>query len=135
MVYTQKKSIETEKNAIISINDAVIEAVRSSNIMNGIITVDVPHSTAGVIRATASPSSTKVDLAKEIKRLVPSRIDFAHNESADDAAGHIKSAIFGNSASAVIENGTQVAGSNLEFFFLEFDGPRCRDYYITIIGE
>lgn len=135
MTYTKKITIETEKNSIICISDSVWEAVKDSGIKNGIIVVETPHSTAGIIRMTEKAKKAHQDFVYESRRIVPSRIDYMHQESADDAAGHIKSAMFGTSVSACIAEGELIAGHKLGYFFIEYDGPRMREYYISIIGE
>lgn len=135
MIYTKKMIIQTEKDAIISITDSVVQALQDSGIKNGILVVETPHSTVGVVRTTEIAVSAHKDLLQEIKRLIPSRVDFIHKESADDAAGHIKCALFGNSVSAIVKDGILVADQKLGYFFMEYDGPRKRNYYIFIMGE
>lgn len=135
MIYTEKKTIQTEKDTIVSITESVVEALKKSGIKNGILVVETPHSTAGIVRTTEIAKAAHKDLHQEIKRLIPSRVDFLHQESADDAAGHVKCALFGTSVSAIIKDGALVADRKLGYFFMEYDGPRKRDYYISIVGE
>ena len=135
MVYIEQKTIQTERNSITSITEAVNAALSASGIRNGILVVETPHSTAGILRTTEKAKSAHKDLLYDIKRLVPSRVDFLHKESPDDAAGHIKCALFGTSVSAIVQEGKLVSDSKLGYFFAEYDGPRARTYYISIVGE
>ena len=135
MIYTEKMTIHTEKNGVISITNSVEKALNNSGIKNGILVVETPHSTAGIVRATEKAISSHKDLLQEVKRLIPSRVDFIHKESPDDAAGHIKSALFGTSVSAVVKDGGLAAEQKLGYFFMEYYGPRKRDIYISIVGE
>lgn len=135
MVYTQRKTIQTEQNSITSITEEVDAVLVASGIRNGILVVETPHSTAGILRTTDKAKSAHKDLMYDIKRLVPSRVDFVHKESPDDAAGHIKCALFGTSVSAIIQDGKPVSDKKLGYFFVEYDGPRARTYYISIVGE
>ena len=135
MIYTVKNSLQTKQNDIISITEQVNKAIINSGVKNGVVVVEVTHSTAGLVRTTERAILTHQDLLNETKRLIPSRVDFLHMESADDAAGHIKSALFGTSVTAIISEGSLVADGKLGYFFIEYDGPRKREYYITILGE
>ena len=71
----------------------------------------------------------------EVKRLIPSRITFKHQDSPDDAAGHIKCALFGNSITSILCEGELVAENALAYFLVEYDGPRQRKFYVSIIED
>ena len=76
-----------------------------------------------------------VDLLYEIKNLVPSRITFKQQISPDETSGEIKNALFGHSVIAIIKDGKLMAGDSLGFYFLEYDGPTNRTYFIEVQGE
>lgn len=135
MVYTEERKILTEKNAVISITDIVNEIFAKSGIQNGLLTIEVPHSTIGIMTTTAFAEDIRLDMMEEVKRIVPSRINFHHEETPDDAAGHIKCALFGNSISSIIKDGKLIAGGKLGYFLMEYDGPRQRHYYVQVMGE
>ena len=128
-------TITTEKNGVHDITDQVKAIVEKSGVKNGIVTVEVPHSTAGVVATSFYDPLVKDDLAYEIKRLVPSRITFKHEEAPDDAAGHIKCALFGCSVTSILKDGAFVAEDALHYFLCEYDGPRNRKFYISIIED
>ena len=69
----------------------------------------------------------------ELNRLIPSRIDFKHQESPTAASGHLKSALTGTSMVQIIEGGRLLLGSSQGIYFLEFDGPRTREVIIKIM--
>ena len=76
------------------------------------------------------------DIQDEIRRLVPTRIDFKHqHDTPQDAAGHVKSSLIGISLTFIIEDGTLLVGHSQGVYFLEFDGPRRREYYVKILSD
>ena len=131
----EMKTVETKKNGVLDITAHVREVIAKSGIQNGIVTVEVPHSTAGVVATSFIDAAVQVDLMDEIKRLVPSRITFKHEEAPDDAAGHIKCALFGNSVTGILQNGALVSEKALGYFLTEYDGPRKRTFYVSVLGD
>ena len=76
------------------------------------------------------------DLQDEICRLIPTRIDFKHqHDTPTDAAGHVKCSLLGVSIPLIIDGGKLVLGGSQGIFFLEFDGPRKRKYYVKLISD
>ncbi|MEG0127246.1 MAG: YjbQ family protein, partial [Clostridia bacterium] len=64
------------------------------------------------------------------------RIDFKHqHDTPSDAAGHVKSSLIGVSIPLIINDGKLLLGSSQGVFFLEFDGPRSRQYTVKIIKD
>ena len=75
-----------------------------------------------------------IDLDEEIRRLVPTRIDFKHqHDTPQDAAGHMKSALFGVTLTFIIHEGKLLVGGSQGIYFLEFDGPRNREFYVKVM--
>ena len=89
-----KFEVRTKFNEILDITDNVVYTVKKSGVKEGICVVYTPHSTAGL--TVFSPWDPKgfIDLDEEIRRLIPTRVDFKHqHDTPQDAAGHIKSAL------------------------------------------
>ena len=119
-------SVRKEATEITSI---VEEHVK--NIKSGIVVVYVPHTTAGVTINEAFDPSVVEDLLNELKRLVPYSSHYKHLEGNADA--HIQASIIGSSVTIPIENGKLILGKWQGVFFVEFDGPRNRKFFIKII--
>ena len=67
---------------------------------------------------------------------IPTRIDFHHqHDSPQDAAGHVKSALLGIERMFIVHEGKLLVGGSQGIYFLEFDGPRNREYYVKVIGD
>ena len=135
MIYINSKKVLTEKNSIIEITDEVLTEIKTSGIKNGHVIVESSESTTGIISTKIKAKELLEDLVYEIKNLVPSRITFKQQISPDETAGEIKNALFGHSVIAIIKEGKLIAGDNLGFYFMEYDGPTSRTYFIEVQGE
>ncbi len=118
----------TRKEAI-EITSIVAKHVK--NVKSGIVVVYVPHTTAGVTINEAFDPSVAEDLLNELTRLVPYSSHYKHLEGNADA--HIQASIIGSNVTIPIEDGEMVLGRWQGIFFMEFDGPRNRKFFIKII--
>lgn len=118
----------------IDITEAINSVVTRSGIGNGLAVIEVPHSTAAVLETTHCMEVID-DLLVEMDRLIPSRIDWIHQETPEDSAGHIKCALFGNSISAIVEKGKLLSEGKIFYYLMEYDGPRHRKVNIAVIGD
>lgn len=115
----------------IDITDSVLNFVKESGIKDGVLTIFVPHTTAGLtINENADPSVME-DILNKTSELIPRSFNYKHLEG--NADSHIKSSIFGISHQLLIEDGKVLLGTWQGIFFLEFDGPRERKVYLKII--
>ncbi len=96
----------------------------------GVLTIFVPHTTAGVtINENADPSVVR-DIIKTTEKLVPYRGDYTHFEGNSDA--HIKASLFGHSETIIISGGKPLLGTWQSVYFCEFDGPRSRRVILSL---
>ena len=125
----------TDRNGIFYITLPISTAADGSGIAEGILLVSVPHSTAAVTVASHWDPLGLEDVDDEIRRLIPTRIDFKHQvDTPQDAAGHVKAAIIGHSRAFCISEGKLCLGTSQRIFFWEFDAPRTRHFHVQIIG-
>ncbi|MDP8226469.1 MAG: secondary thiamine-phosphate synthase enzyme YjbQ [Candidatus Celaenobacter polaris] len=116
---------------MINITAQIQNLVDESGIVDGIVHLFIPHTTAAVtINEGADPSVMK-DIMKELDKIVPLRDNYLHMEG--NSAAHIKSTLVGASEMAMIENGSLVLGTWQAIFFCEFDGPRQRKVFVKIL--
>ena len=114
----------------INITAQIQNLVDDSGILDGMVHIFIPHTTAAVtINEGADPSVVK-DIMKELGKIVPLRDDYLHMEG--NSAAHIKSTLVGASEVVMIENGSLVLGTWQAIFFCEFDGPRNRKVFAKI---
>lgn len=123
----------TKKDEFIDIGYYVEEALEKSGIKDGIITVFVPHTTAGVtINEDADPDVVR-DLLWTLDNLVPERREYKHMEGNSHA--HMKASLMGSSCNIIVEDGKMKLGTWQGIYFCEFDGPRTRRVYIKVMGD
>lgn len=128
--------IETKRDDVFAITDTVKKAVQDSGVRSGLCIVFIPHTTAGLTITSFWDPKGFEDLQDEIKRLVPTRIDFKHqHDTPQDAAGHIKSSMIGITLTLIVEEGKLLLGHSQGLYFLEFDGPRKREFFVKVIGD
>ena len=118
--------IETTCNDVFAITDSVKTAVEQSGVQEGICVVTIPHTTAALTITSFWDPNGFEDLRDEICRLIPTRIDFKHqHDTPQDAAGHVKSSLIGTTLSLIVRHSQGI-------YFLEFDGPRKREYFVKV---
>lgn len=128
--------LETPRGeSLINITAQVREIAQASGAQEGICVLVVPHTTAAITLNSAVDGATAADIIADLQRLVPKRVDFAHQyDTPADAAGHIKAALVGHSLTLIIRDGALALGSSQSILFFEFDGPRQRQVQVKIIA-
>jgi secondary thiamine-phosphate synthase enzyme len=117
----------------IDITARVKAAVTRSAIANGIVSVTVAHTTAGVfVNENADPDVQK-DVLTALERAVPRDATYAHAEG--NGPAHVKSVLIGASVTLPVRDGAVALGTWQGIYFAELDGPRERNATITVIGD
>lgn len=112
----------------VDITDAVQRFAQEKNLTDGLITVFVPHTTAGItINENADPDVT-ADLEVVLDDLIPWSNGYAHAEG--NTAAHAKASMMGSSAQVIVEDGRLCLGTWQSLYFCEFDGPRTRQVWL-----
>ena len=128
-----KRELTTTFKGYPSIIAEVNQLVAESGVKNGLCIVSVPHTTAGLCITSFWDKRGLDDLNNEIDRNIPTRVSYKHQDSPYDASGHVKSAMMGSSKTLIIKDGKLVLGSSQGLVFMEFDGPRKREFYVQIL--
>lgn len=104
--------------------------LQDQKVNSGILTLYVPHTTAGItINENADPDVIR-DLTMELNKVIPFDDNYRHLEG--NAAAHIKSSIIGASVQVIVDRGDLVLGTWQGIFFAEFDGPRSRKLHLQL---
>jgi secondary thiamine-phosphate synthase enzyme len=120
----------SQRNEFVDVTSEVARAVNDSGVSDGIVTVFVPHTTAGVtINENADPSVVR-DILTALTRIVPETGDYRHGEGNSDA--HIKASMMGFSVQVIVEDGQLAMGTWQGIYFCEFDGPRSRKVWVKV---
>lgn len=132
----KKFNITTTYNEVHDITKSVKQTVLESGVQEGTCVVYNTHSTAGLTIFSPWDPNGFVDLEEEIRRLIPTKVDFKHqHDTPQDAAGHVKCALLGVSLTFIIHEGKLLVGGSQGIYFLEFDGPRNREFYVKIQAD
>ena len=136
MVYIKEYEITTtDKNSLHNITSVVEEAIKESGIKNGVVVVETIHSTAGILMIASYGKEILDDVIREMRRIIPSRINFYHQQAPENAAGHVKSSLFGTSVSVIVKDSKLLCTGKKDVYFADYDGPQNRRYSICITGE
>lgn len=127
--------LQTErKSQLVDITREVRDAVAGES--GSAVLVYVPHTTAGVtINEHADPAVAR-DFEAALEKIVPEDWPWQHvEEGEENAPTHIRAAFMGPSVTIPLrEDGSLALGTWQGIFFCEFDGPRRRSVYVTVLG-
>ncbi len=112
----------------VNITGIVAAAVQALDLMNGVVTVFVPHTTCGVTIQEQADPDVMQDMATVLERLVPWSGNYRHSEG--NTAAHVKSSLLGSSVSVIVQDGELRLGTWQGIFLSEFDGPRTRQVWV-----
>ena len=119
-----KTNLRTE---FINIDNHILSYISKKDIKNGILSIFIPHTTAGItINENADPD-VKTDMDKILKNFIPWKNNYEHIEG--NSAAHVKASLMGNSAQIFVENSKIMLGTWQSVYFCEFDGPRKRAFW------
>lgn len=129
----QLKISTNKRNQMIDITSEIQDVIIQENLKNGIVTIFVPHTTAGITINEGADPSVQKDIIETLKDVIPENKRYRHMEGNSDA--HIKASLFGPSLNVIVENGKLILGTWQHIFFYEGDGPRTRTVYVQIISQ
>jgi secondary thiamine-phosphate synthase enzyme len=116
------------RDDFVDITGRVQEMVSSLGIKDDIVTVFVPHTTAGItINENADPDVT-ADIKMALDKAVPWNAGYRHGEG--NAAAHVKASMMGSSVQVIVNSGALQLGTWQAIYFCEFDGPRNRKVWV-----
>jgi secondary thiamine-phosphate synthase enzyme len=119
-------------DCLVDITAQVQRLLVQSGIREGVCTVFVPHTTAGVtINENADPT-VQTDMLKALDQAVPWRNHYAHAEG--NSAAHVKASLMGASVSVLVLGGRLRLGTWQGIYLAEFDGPRTRRVWVKVVA-
>jgi secondary thiamine-phosphate synthase enzyme len=133
VMQTAELNISTKRRTqLVPIGVEIAGLVARNGWQDGLLTVFVPHTTAGItINENADPDVAR-DMELFSDRLVPQHPDFKHAEGNSDA--HLKASFYGSSLQLIVRDGRLWLGTWQGLYFCEFDGPRQRKVYAAFIA-
>ena len=126
--------VRTERRSqLLDITTEVRSAVEGSG--GAAVVVYVPHTTAGVtINEHADPAVAR-DHEKALERMVGDDWPWEHVEPHEqNAPTHVRASLMGPSVVVPLrDDGSLALGTWQGIFFCEFDGPRDRTVYVSVL--
>jgi secondary thiamine-phosphate synthase enzyme len=127
----------SKEDDIIDVTKQTSDALRESELDNGIVNVFVAGSTAAVTTIEYEPG-LRYDFPKMLSRIAPKDIQYRHDETWHDGNGHshVRASLVGPSLTVPFSNGALLLGTWQQIVMLEMDTrPRERVLTIQILGE
>jgi len=116
----------------IDLTEKVQEAVRKSQVKNGIVHIFAPHAT-GVIVLTEHDWNLLEDIKKVLEKLIPKQTSYRHPSNAHS---HLRSMFLPPDKTLPLIDGELVLGTWQSLIFVETDvHPRQRTVIIQVLGE
>ena len=126
--------IATERHTqLVDITARVREAAADAD-GGAAVLVYVPHTTAGLtINEHADPMVAR-DFEMALEQLVPEAWAWKHvEEGEENAPSHPRASLMGPQVLVPLRDGELALGTWQGIFLCEFDGPRTRSVYVTVL--
>jgi secondary thiamine-phosphate synthase enzyme len=122
----------TKRVEFIDITERVEKVIKDNKIESGICYIFCPHTTAGLtINENADPSVVE-DIVSVLDKIVPQSLPYRHSEG--NSPAHVKATLVGNHVAVFVEKNSLVLGTWQGIYFCEFDGPRERSVWISVVA-
>ena len=127
-------TVTTERHTqVLDITDLVREAVAGA--AGSAVLVYVPHTTASVtVNEHADPLVAR-DFEMALEKIAPEGWGWKHiEEGEENAPSHIRASLMGPQVIVPLtDRGELALGTWQGIYFCEFDGPRTRSVYVTVL--
>ncbi len=138
-VQSHQVNVRTKgNNEVVNITDEVARSVASGRIGDGIATVFVIGSTAGVTTTEFEPGLVKRDLKAAFEGIAPENARYLHEETWHDDNGHshVRASLLGPSLTVPVIDGQLQLGTWQQIVLIDFDTrSRTRHIVVQVIGE
>ena len=125
------------RRGFINITPEVLQALRESEVKEGLVLVNAMHITASVF-INDDEHGLHQDYDRWLEKLAPHEpvSGYQHNQTGEDNAdAHLKRQVMGREVVVAITEGRLDFGPWEQIFYGEFDGGRRKRVLIKIIGE
>lgn len=129
----QELTLKTERHTqVLDVTALVRDAVRGED--GSAVLVYVPHTTAGLtINEHADPMVAR-DFEMALERIAGEDWGWQHiEEGEENAPSHIRASLMGPHVLVPLRDGELALGTWQGIFFCEFDGPRTRSLYVSVM--
>jgi len=138
-VETREFEIKTQGDSqVLNLTDHVIQFVDAGRISEGLVTVFVIGSTAGITTTEFEPGLVNHDLKAAFEILARQDARYRHEETWHDDNGHshVRASILGPSLTMPLVHRKIQLGTWQQIVLIDFDTrPRTRRIVVQVIGE
>ncbi len=128
-----------ERCEFVDITIRIGQLVSDSGVQEGLLSILVPHTTAGLCLNENWDPDVSADVLTALDRLVPQDIGSAqqagYRHVEGNSAAHIKASLMGASQVIPVHRGRLALGRWQGIYLVEFDGPRSRSVVVTLWAE
>ncbi len=128
-------TLEIQSNArqeMVRITRLLAQTIAGAGWRDGVCTLFVPHTTAGItINENADPDVV-ADLLYALEKAVPTS-DPAYRHFEGNSAAHVKASMVGFSTQVIVRDGRMALGQWQDVMLCEFDGPRRRQLHLEFV--
>ena len=126
-------SVQTQRSKqVVDITNRVNQIIAQNGMQSGLCGVTIQHTTAAISTVDLDPG-TDQDMLDAFTTMIPD-LDYRHPHDPAHAPDHILATLVGPSVVLPIENGELVLGTWQSVVLFEFDGPRERNVFVTLLG-
>ena len=118
---------------VVDLTDQLQSLIRKAKMQEGICSIFVAHTTAGLTTGEIGEGTEK-DLLEVVEQMVPS-IRFRHAHDPSHAWSHMASSILGSSLTIPVSAEKLVLGTWQSVMLVELDGPRERTIHVTLLAS
>ena len=138
-VETHEYEVKTQGNSqVLNLTDHVVQFVNAGRISEGLVTIFVIGSTAGITTTEFEPGLVDHDLKAAFENFAPQDARYRHEETWHDDNGHshVRASLLGPSLTVPLVNRKLQLGTWQQIVLIDFDTrPRTRRIVVQVIGE
>ncbi|HAZ05354.1 secondary thiamine-phosphate synthase enzyme YjbQ [Acetobacterium wieringae] len=121
----------TRSEQLIDITPAIREFVDQSRLNDGFVQIQVPERTAAVMISINDDWRLEREFFDKLNHLMPK---YDGMKFTGWTTACVKATIFGPSLQVMVNSGTLMLDKNQSIYFVEFQGPGERQYFISSFG-
>ena len=130
--------IKTNGQKLYEFTEQTINWIRKNNFNNGIINLNIQHTSASLIVQENADPDVQTDLINYFNKLVPmdNSLYIHTTEGKDDMPAHIKSSLTNNQITLSIKNGELILGTWQGLYLFEHRlNPQTRKIVFHFLGD
>ena len=130
--------INTNGQKLYEFTDEIIDWIKKNNFKNGILNLNIQHTSASLIVQENADPDVQTDLINYFNKLVPmdNSLYIHTTEGKDDMPAHIKSSLTNNQITLSIKNGDPILGTWQGLYLFEHRlAPQSRKITFHYLGD